>query len=55
MIAALTVAERQRAISISVLLALCGLAMAIAGRDDLFSVHGAIILLFGLGCLGLVM
>ena len=55
MIAALTIAERQRAISISALLALCGLVMAIAGRDDLFGAHGVIVMLFGIGCVGLVM
>ena len=55
MIAALTIAERQRAIAISAVLALCGFAMTIAGSDTLFAVHGAIVLLFSLGCIGLVM
>lgn len=53
MIAALTIADRQRAIAISAALALCGLVMAIAGRDDLLGAHGVIVMLFGLGCVGL--
>ena len=55
MIATLTVEERQRAIAVSAFLALCGLVMAIAGRDDLLGAHGVIVLLFGLGGIGLVL
>lgn len=55
MVSALTIAERQRAVSISLFVALCGLVMAIAGRDDLLGTHGIIVLLFGLGGIGLVL
>ena len=48
MVAGLTVAERQSAITVSALVALCGIAMAIGGRDDLLGVHGVIVLIAGL-------
>lgn len=44
MIAQLTRTERQHALIILLTLAVCGLAMAIAGRDDLFGAHGGLIL-----------
>jgi len=55
MVAALTLDERQRAIGVSALLALCGLAMAIAGGHDPFGVHGVIVMLFGVGVIFLVL
>src|SRR6478736_9521454 len=55
MVAGLTVAERQSAITISALVAFCGLVMAIAGHDDLMGVHGVIVLLCGLGGVFLVL
>ena len=55
MVSGLTVAERQFAIGVSALLALCGLAMAIAGQDDLMGAHGFVVLAFGGACAFLVM
>ncbi|HEX2842699.1 cytochrome-c oxidase, cbb3-type subunit I [Hyphomicrobium sp.] len=50
MIGTLTTNERRLAMLVSILVAMAGLALAIAGRNDLISVHGLIILLFGLSC-----
>jgi cytochrome c oxidase cbb3-type subunit 1 len=55
MVSGLTVAERQFAIGVSALLALCGLAMAIAGQDDLMGAHGFVVLVFGVACAFLVL
>ena len=55
MVSGLTVAERQIAIGVSAALALCGLAMAIAGQDDLMGAHGFLVLVFGGACVFLVM
>ena len=55
MVSTLTIAERQGAMAISLLVALCGFAMAIAGNGDLFGAQGVVVLLFGLGCAGLVL
>lgn len=50
MVATLTSSERQIALAISVLVAICGLALAAAGRQDPLGAHGFIILAFGLAC-----
>lgn len=50
MVATLTSSERQIALAISALVALCGLALAAAGQQDPLGVHGFIILAFGLAC-----
>ncbi|MBX3488685.1 cytochrome-c oxidase, cbb3-type subunit I [Parvibaculum sp.] len=50
MIATLTNNERQAAIGISVLVAICGLALAAAGRHDLLEIHGYLILVSGILC-----
>ena len=51
----LTLSERQYALVILVLLALCGLAMAAGGRGDPLSVHGIIVMLFSIGLAFVVM
>ena len=50
MAATLTATERQLALVISGFVALCGLFLAAAGRQDALEAHGFIILLFGLAC-----
>ncbi|MET4702287.1 cytochrome c oxidase cbb3-type subunit 1 [Constrictibacter sp. MBR-5] len=50
MAATLTATERQLALVISAAVALCGLILAAAGRQDALGMHGFIILLFGLAC-----
>ena len=47
MIAQLTLIERQRAILVSLAVAILGLLIIIAGRDDVMGVHGALIFLAG--------
>jgi len=44
MIAQLTANERQRAILISLAVALCGLLLASPGANDPIGIHGALIL-----------
>src|SRR6516162_5031940 len=48
MISQLTQIERQRAILLSLAVAICGLLMAIAGHDDPIGLHGALICLAGI-------
>lgn len=50
MIATLTSTERQIAIAISILVSVCGIALAAAGRHDPLEIHGFIILVAGLLC-----
>lgn len=50
MISTLTINERVIALLISILVAVCGLAMAVAGRHDPLGTHGFIVLFFGLAC-----
>jgi cytochrome c oxidase cbb3-type subunit 1 len=50
MLAQLTKAERERGLLISVAVALCGLVMAVLGRNDPLGIHGAIVILAGLLC-----
>jgi cytochrome c oxidase cbb3-type subunit 1 len=45
MIGQLTKNERQTALIILLALAVCGLAMAVAGRDDPLGAHGALVIL----------
>ena len=45
MVSQLTTTERQLALVILAVLGLCGLAMASAGRDDPFGIHGVIVVL----------
>ena len=45
MIKRLTIAERQTAMLLSVLIALAGFAMAVIGRGDPMGVHGWIVLI----------
>ena len=47
MIAQLTRNERQHAILISLAIAICGLLLGLAGRDDPIGIHGALIFLAG--------
>ena len=47
MISQLTLIERQRAILISLAVAVCGFLMAIAGHDDPIGIHGVLISLAG--------
>ncbi|HEX6001323.1 MAG TPA: cytochrome-c oxidase, cbb3-type subunit I [Hyphomicrobiaceae bacterium] len=54
MIAQLTKTERQLALGISALVALAGLAMAVAGGQDPFAGHGLIVLVFGVA-MGIVL
>src|SRR5690554_6291578 len=51
MVATMTIGERQLALFIAVLLAIMGLALAVAGRADLLGAHGFIIFLAGLLCI----
>ena len=48
MIAQLTRNERQLAILISLTVTICGLALAIAGRNDPLGMHGALVMIAGL-------
>jgi cytochrome c oxidase cbb3-type subunit 1 len=48
MVSTLTTNERQLALIISILVALCGLALVGAGRHDTLGIHGLIIFLAGL-------
>jgi cytochrome c oxidase cbb3-type subunit 1 len=48
MIAQLTKNERRNAIIISTLVAICGLILGLAGRDDLIGIHGVLIFLAGM-------
>ena len=50
MVSTLTRSERQAAIGVSVLVAICGLAFAALGRHDVLEIHGFLILAFGLLC-----
>jgi cytochrome c oxidase cbb3-type subunit 1 len=54
MVSQLTVSERQLGLVILSALAVCGLAMAIAGRDDLLGIHGFIVVLASVGVAFLV-
>src|SRR6266403_169724 len=55
MIAQLTKNERQLALIILLAMSACGLAMAVAGRDDPLGIHGAIVLLAGIaGSFGVI-
>jgi len=54
MVAQLTKNERQLGLIISVLVALLGLAMAAAGKQDLLGIHGLIVAAFGVGSAFLV-
>jgi cytochrome c oxidase cbb3-type subunit 1 len=54
MVSGLTVSERQLSLAVLTMLALCGLAMAAAGRADALGVHGFIVLAFSLGLIFLV-
>src|SRR5262245_55616301 len=49
MIAQLTRTERQLALIILLVLAICGLAMAAAGHDDPFGAHGALVMVAAIG------
>jgi cytochrome c oxidase cbb3-type subunit 1 len=55
MISTLTRTERFLALWISMAVSICGLALAIAGREDPLLIHGLLILLFGLVCSYIVM
>ena len=50
MISALTLKERQVALTIAAAVSLCGLALAAAGRQDALTAHGFLILLYALVC-----
>ncbi len=50
MVSTLTTNERLFALIISVLVSICGLALAAVGRQDLLAAQGFIILIFGLAC-----
>src|SRR6266581_2129629 len=54
MIAQLTSTERQQAILISLAVALCGLLLGLAGRDDPIGIHGALIFLAGVATIVLI-
>ncbi|CAH1651671.1 MULTISPECIES: cytochrome-c oxidase, cbb3-type subunit I [unclassified Chelatococcus] len=54
MVSGLTVSERRLALVVSGLLAVCGLAMAVVGRNDLLGTHGFVVLAFSLGIIALV-
>ena len=47
MIAQLTRKERQYAVLISLVVAICGLVLGLAGRDDPIGIHGALIFIAG--------
>ncbi|AUN32741.1 cytochrome-c oxidase, cbb3-type subunit I [Niveispirillum cyanobacteriorum] len=49
MVAQLTSVERQFALLVLGLLSLCGLVMAAAANDDLFALHGGLVLVFAVG------
>ncbi|MFC3208222.1 cytochrome-c oxidase, cbb3-type subunit I [Aquamicrobium soli] len=55
MVSQLTLSERQYALVILVLAALCGLAMAAGGRGDPLGVHGIIVMIFSIGLAFVVM
>jgi len=55
MVSELTIAERERAMGICGLVALAGLAMAVAGNGDPLQVHGFLVLLAGVAMLFVVM
>ena len=48
MVSTMTVGERQMALGLCVLVALCGLFMAVAGRNDLMGPQGVVVLLAGI-------
>lgn len=48
MVAQLTTNERQAALVLLIVLAVVGLLMAVAGRDDLFGLHGGLIMIAAL-------
>jgi cytochrome c oxidase cbb3-type subunit 1 len=50
MVSTLSVTERKVALLLSAFVALLGLAMASAGRDDPLMLHGFLIMLAGIGC-----
>src|SRR5690606_23969612 len=50
MLAQLTKAERERGLLIAGAVALCGLVMAVLGKNDPLGIHGGIVLLAGLFC-----
>jgi cytochrome c oxidase cbb3-type subunit 1 len=54
MIAQLTRSERQLAILISAVVALCGLLLGLAGRNDPIGLHGALIFVTGLLTIALI-
>lgn len=54
MISQLTKEERFSAIGLCVVLVLCGLALGIAGRDDVLGLHGVLLALCGIGLLFMV-
>jgi cytochrome c oxidase cbb3-type subunit I len=54
MMAQLTRNERQRAILISLVVAICGLVLGLAGRDDPIGIHGALIFIAGVLAIFLV-
>ncbi len=55
MVSGLAIAERQMVLFVLGLLAICGLAMAAAGRSDPLGVHGFIILIASLGLVFVVL
>jgi cytochrome c oxidase cbb3-type subunit 1 len=55
MVSQLTLSERQYALVILVMTALCGLAMAASGRGDPLSVHGFIVMIFSVALAFVVM
>src|SRR4029077_3037732 len=55
MIAQLTTNERQTALVLLIVLAVVGLAMVVAGRDDLLGAHGALIMVVAIaGVFGVI-
>jgi len=55
MVSELTLAERERAMVIAGLVAVCGLVMTLAGRGDPLAVHGLIVMLAGVATLLVVL
>ena len=55
MVSELTIAERERAMAITGLLAVVGLIMALGGSGDSLGTHGFIVMLSGIGLLFVVM
>ncbi|WP_373090107.1 cytochrome-c oxidase, cbb3-type subunit I [Sneathiella sp.] len=55
MVSQLTVKERQLALVMLTLLMLCGLAMAVSAADDLFRLHGFLVLAAGFGGIFIVL